>query len=116
MEQVLFSNNGGLGIILNSNESESDFFKTEEIKIVDETLIPNSFYNLFGFFIEPIRFCGIFNIKNHRFLIFHSGNEDDLFDSKKYYYCIGYLSPIKLFNQYAPFTARDFNWNGNEWK
>jgi hypothetical protein len=115
MEKVIYSNKGGLGIILNATENEADFIMPKTFSIVNETLNPNDNTTLFGLFTEPVRYCGVLKEKENC-MVFYLGRDGDLFTSKKYYSCFYHISPTRLANKYSEGTCRDLNWINGKWK
>lgn len=116
MKEVIYSKNGGMGIILDINENENDFIDKVEIKIVDTILVPGQLTDLFGMFKTPIRYVGLQKNVDTKNMVFHTGDSGDLFSQNKYYYCFIWLSKTRIFNCYKYGTARDFNWVKGKWK
>ena len=115
MEKVIFSNKNGLGLILTEIEIESNYFENETLKVVDEILIPENETTLKDFFTKKVTYKG--TLKNHKnCMVFYLGNESNLFDNLKYYSCVYWITENRIVNKYTFLSARDFNWNGKEWK
>jgi hypothetical protein len=115
MEKVIFSNKGGMGLILEGNEKESDYFLNKPILINGITTNPGEFTDLFGLFTEPLKYVGV--LKNDKnCMAFYLGEDGDLFETKKYYCCFFWINENRLANKYAENTVRDLNWIDNKWK
>ena len=115
MEKVIYSNKQGLGIILNSDELESDFFNANEFKVCNQNLIPGTYTDLFGMFYDKVRFVGSLK-DDSTVMCFHLGNDTNLFESKSYYSCFYYISEYRILNKYKEHTARDYNFINRKWK
>lgn len=116
MEEVIFNNKGGMGLILNGNHNIDDFVYKKPIKIIDTIIQPEQFTTLFGIFDSPVRYVGCQKDKESKIMVFHTGDDSSLFETSKYYYCFGWLNQFRIFNCYTYGTARDFNWDGKKWK
>lgn len=90
MEKVIYSKNGGLGIIMDDYENESDFIEKGWMPIVGTKINSGEKTKLFGFFDEPVLFVGTLK-DDARCMVFLLGNHSDLFDHKRYYAFIGSL-------------------------
>jgi hypothetical protein len=117
MKEVLFSSNGGLGIIL-QNENEADFIEPKEISLAGCRLIPDQLTDLNGMFLRPIRYAGV--QKNPKpegsvVMCFHTGDHRNLFGTESYYYCFYKISEDKIFTMYSPISGRDYNWINGQW-
>ena len=93
MEKVIYSNNGGLGLILENEEKESDFIENQSFVVNGEEIKPGYFYDLSGYFLQPMRFCGAL-VENNKWMVFHTcnvvGNNDRI--EKRIYYCVCVIS------------------------
>ena len=115
MKKVIFTDKNGLGLILKENEREKNYFENENLKVVNEILIPEKETTLKGFFYKNVIYKG--TLKNHKnCMVFYLGNEWNLFDNLKYYSCVYWITENRIVNKYSFRSARDFNWNGTEWK
>lgn len=115
MEKVIYSNKGGLGIILEDFDNQNDFIEPKAFKVNNDNLIPGMKTNLNGLFNEEVYFLGC--LKNEKnCMIFFLGEEENLFDKKRYYSCFYWISENKLANKYTENSARDFNWINGCWK
>ena len=115
MEKVIYSNNGGLGLILENDEKESDFIENQSFVVNGEEIKPGYFYDLSGYFLQPMRFCGSLNGENNC-MVFYTGESTDLFEKKRFYYCVYWISETRIANKYTWTSARDFNYKNGEWK
>lgn len=115
MEKVIYSERGGLGMIL-TNENEDFYIKKESLVLHGEDLIPGTFTDMDGYFLKPIRFCGLLKNENTKVLVFHTGDVDDLFFKTSYYYCVYWINENRIANTYSYGTVRDFHWKDNRWK
>lgn len=115
MEQVIYSDKGGLGMILNHDEKESDFIIDHPVMINGKELQPGSFTELFGMFLKPVRYVGLAKDELNK-MIFHLGNEEDLFNTQKYYSCFYRIAENRIANQYQHGSLRDFLFVKNRWK
>ena len=114
MEKVIYENGGGLGIIL-INEKEEDFITKKNVVLHQKLIEVNEMTTLDGRFTIPIRFAGFFkNDKN--LMCFHAGDDSDIFEERKYYYCYYRLDENRIANKYREGTARDFKWINGKWK
>ncbi|QNS40162.1 hypothetical protein H0S70_07045 [Chryseobacterium manosquense] len=115
MERVIYSKSGGCGLILDENEREEDFILPMGVQLHGNELNPGDYTTLDGMFSEKLRFVGIMTDSEHVEMVFHAGDDADLFESKKYYYIFYWLTENRIANSYAPRTVRDFFWVGH-WK
>lgn len=113
MEKVIFSNNGGMGIVLEPGERECDFFEFKKINLVGEVIKPGIWHDLFGKFNKPLRFVGAPAGSNNLFAL-HLGEHEGV----NYYSVWMYISPTRIGNKYREGSFRDFNWKQeqNKWK
>ena len=112
---LIYANNGGLGLILHGEELESDFIENQSFVVNGEEIKPGHFSDLFGFFTEPMRFCGALKDKP-KLMVFYSGDSTNLFEKKRFYYCVYWISETRIVNKYTWTSARDFNFKNGEWK
>lgn len=116
MEKVIYANKGGCGLILNDNECETDFIIPQSVKLHDVELKPGEFTTLDGQFSRPIRYAGILKDSEFTEMCFHTGNDENLFEMKKYYYIFYWIHENRIANCYSYGSARDFIWKNNQWK
>ena len=114
MEKVIYENGGGLGVIL-INEKEEDFILKKDISLHNEIIQANSFTDLDGRFIGKIRYAGVL-IEDESIMCFHAGDDEDIFEHRKYYYCYHRIDENTIANKYRESTARDFKWINGKWK
>lgn len=115
MQKIIYSNKGGLGIILQDSEQESDFFIKKDFLVNGETIRPEDFTTLSGIFSEPVRYVGkLKGTKNC--MVFYLGEEADLLQCNRYYSCFYRISETRIANKYTHDTVRDFNFVNNQWK
>jgi hypothetical protein len=115
IKEVIYANNCGLGIITNGIE-ESEFIDKIEVEILGQKLIPESMTNLNGYFFEDVKYCGLKKDSEHIKMIFYTGENSDLFDTKKYYYCLYLINNKRIANVYAHGSCRDFIFKNGKWK
>lgn len=117
MEKVIYNRGGGLGIILEAHEKESDFFGNDSFTILKTHLKKGDFTDLFGLFSEPVEYVGNL-IYDKKCMVFSLGSDSDLFDTLTYYSCFYWIAENRLANKYSERTVRDFNWNvqKGEWE
>jgi hypothetical protein len=115
MEKVIYSNKGGLGIILDIDDKESDYFDDSSFMINGEIIIPECETTLFGMFDKPARFVGALR-DDPKCMIFHLGDNTDLFDTYKYYSCFYWIAENRICNKYTELSARDFLFVNGKWK
>ena len=115
MQKVIYSKKAGLGVILEHEEREEDFFIPKNFVINGNLLKTNEFTTLDGLFIENVRYVGVLK-SNQNCMCFCLGSASDLFQSNVYYSCFFYISENRLVNKYSPDTARDFRYKNGEWK
>ncbi len=118
MEKVIYSCNGGLGVILH-NENEADFINHESIFVGDRLFLPGDMTDFMGMFIKPIRYAGLLiesESESRKIMCFHTGDDSDLFGKKSYYYCFYKISDSRIFNKYTENSGRDYNWINGQWK
>ena len=117
MEKVIYLNNGGLGIILDSNENEIDFIdNTKSFIINGKTLMPNDNTTLFGMYDAEAKYVGTLKNDNNNCMVFCLGSNDDLFGSKIYYSCFYWINDNRIANKYKEGTVRDFIFVNGVWK
>ena len=115
MVKCIYSNNGGLGLILDSQESILTYTHHEEYKIGDQILQPEDVTDLFGLFSEPVLFIGaLCNTKNA--MVFYLGSDENLFETKRYYSVFFWISPTRVCNKYTLNSVRDFHLQGGKFK
>lgn len=115
MQKVIYSKKGGLGVVLEHEEREHDFFIPKNFVINGNLLETNDFTTLDGLFNENVRYVGVLK-SNRNCMCFCLGSASDLFQSNVYYSCFFYISENRLVNKYTPDTARDFRFKNGEWK
>lgn len=115
MEKVIF-NRIGLGLKMDAFENESDYIENQNVIINGVELIPGMEHDLFDFFTEPVRYCGLLKGENSKMMVFYLGNETSLFGSTRYYSCLAWISPTRILNKYREGSARDFNFINGAWK
>jgi hypothetical protein len=49
-------------------------------------------------------------------MVFHLGDNADLFDTKKYYSCFYWIAENRICNKYKELSARDFLYVNGKWK
>ncbi|WP_392436456.1 hypothetical protein ACF3N7_05340 [Cruoricaptor ignavus] len=115
MEQTIYAKGGGRGMVLENAEKEKDFILPKSIELHGNILKPGDYTNVDGYFIRPIRYCGI--VKNSEFteMVFHAGDDGDLFGLRKFYYILYWITPERIANVFKEGTARDFHWKGDHW-
>jgi hypothetical protein len=121
MEKAIYSNNGGLGIILDSEENEIDFFAATTLQVGTETLKPQDLTTLFGLFSEPVRYAGTLKNESENLTVmcFYLGDSDgNLFEQpKKYYSCFYWVSENRIANKYSTGNnCRDFHFKNGQFK
>jgi hypothetical protein len=117
MEKIIYSENGGLGIILDSNENENDFIDTTKSFIINnQTMMPNDNTTLFGMYDAPAIYVGALKEGNNNCMVFCLGSNDDLFESKTYYSCFYWINERRIANKYKEGTVRDFIFVNGVWK
>ena len=115
IEEVIYSNNGGLGII-NNGADESEFIDKIEVNILGNNLSPETMTNLNGYFFEDVKYCGLKKNTTHKIMVFYTGANADLFDTKKYYYCVYLIKNKRIANVYSYGSCRDFIYKNGAWK
>jgi hypothetical protein len=117
MQKVIYANQGGLGIILDQNESEADVFKQEPIEVGTSVLSTGTMTTLYGFFKSEVRYVGTYHWEGcNRLMVFCAGSEKDLFDTQTYYYLLAYISPTMIANKYSDNSARGYQLKNGQWK
>lgn len=115
MEKVIYSNQGGLGIILNDHKDESVYFEAKEYIVNGEVLTPGTMTTLSGLYSEPLQYMGTLK-DDTKCMVFKLGDESNLFDTKIYYSCIYWITELRVANKYKEGTARDFIFKNGKWK
>lgn len=115
MEKVIYSNKGGLGLILDSEETEEKYIKPKAFLINGQELKPNDMTDLFGLFDKPVRYAGALKGEGNC-MCFELGSDGNLFGSKTYYSCFYWLQEDRLLNKYTPNSARDYRYVNGKWK
>jgi hypothetical protein len=114
LEKVIWSNSGGAGFII-YNEVEEKYILKGSVELHGLKLTTGDLTDLDGLFTKPIRFAGLLK-DEHTVMCFHTGDEEDLFELRQYYYCFWWISPTRIFNKYSHNAGRDFNWVKGDWK
>jgi hypothetical protein len=112
MEKVIYSNKGGLGIILNDGENEYDFILEKSFTINGSLLNPGDNTELGGMFDKPVKYVGALNEGNHNCMVFYLGLDKNY----HYYSCFYWITENRIANKYKENTARDFNWVNGKYK
>ena len=107
MEEVIYSNNMGEGLILNIGEPL--FVKKESVGVAGEILQPETLTTLQGYFKTPLKFCGTLYENK---LLFFIGQQDN----KLYYQIIHLIAENRLFSMFSHIAGRDFNFIKGRWK
>lgn len=115
MEKVIYSNKGGLGIILDDDDKEEDFFMSKDFIINDTTLSPGDMTTLFGMFVSEVRYCGALK-DDPSIMVFHLGTQETLFSKQSYYSCFYFIHNHMIVNKYAEGTARNYLYINGAWK
>lgn len=115
MQKVIYSNQGGLGVILTAGEQESDLFKDKTFVVNGLAIRPGDTTDLFGLFNKPVRYVGVLR-DDETCMVFHLGMESDIFGEIAYYNCFYWIAESRLATKYAEHTVRDFKWIGGSWK
>lgn len=115
MQKVIYSNKGGLGIILDPNEKEESFFGSKQFIINGTTLQQTDTTNLFGLFDRPVRYAGNL-LDDEKCMVFYLGHTPELFGFRRYYSCFYWITEKRLVNKYTPYSARDFLFVNGKWK
>lgn len=108
MQRLIYSKSGGMGILLEPNEKEEDFFENKSFEIAGQTISPGSMTDLCSLFSEPIRFVGALK-EDLSVMVFHLGSDTDLFGEVNYYSCFIWLTPLRVCNRYSEGTVRDYH-------
>lgn len=117
MKKVSYSNEGGLGLILNANDNERDFIKSKDFIINGKEIKSETMTDLFGLFAEPVRFAGVLNNDENCMCFMLGKGEEDLFDIPTYYSCFYWISENRLLaNKYREGTVRVYKWINGAWK
>lgn len=119
METVIFAHNMGLGLILNKDEEEHDFIDPQPILLAGEVLEPEVYTTINNMYDQPMLYMGLLKSeleKGKKIMVFYLGEKDDMFEPQKLYMLWYYLSDTRIVNKYAENSARDYNWNGTQWK
>lgn len=115
MEKVIYNNSQGLGLVLNGHDNDKDIFEKKSVLLHGSILNTNDFTTLDGLFSEPLKFAGF--LKNDKnVMCFYIGNDENLFENIKYYYCFYYINEFRIANKYKEGSVRDYNWINNKWK
>lgn len=115
MEKVIYSRGGGLGIILDSQESEKDFFMEKSFVINGQTIHPGDFTDLFGLYSAPARYVGVFK-EDKICMAFCLGSSSNLFETKTFYSCFYWLAEDRVANTYSEGAWWDYRWISGRWK
>lgn len=115
METVIYSNQGGCGLILEGDEKESDFINPASVMLHGQELNPDDLTDLDGMFTKPIRYAGILKDSEFTVMCFHTGDDENLFEFKKYYYTFYWIEENRIANCYSFGSVRDFFWRQNHW-
>lgn len=113
MRKVIYSNNYGVGVILDAGEQEADFMLPKAMMIVDEVMMPGDMTMLGGLFNKPVRYAGVLK-DDERCMCFYMGPSDD--GKVTYYSCFFWITELRLANKYSERTCRDFHWKGGRFK
>lgn len=66
---------------------------------------------------EDAKICvALYGKGNAVSMVFYSGEDADLFNKKRFYYCVYWISETRIANKYTWTSARDFNFKNGEWK
>ncbi len=115
MEKVIYSRGGGLGIILDSQENEKDFFVEKSFVINGQTIQPGDFTDLFGLYSAPARYVGVLK-EDEICMAFCLGSSSNLFETQTFYSCFYWLAEDRVANKYSEGSCRDYRWIGGRWK
>ena len=114
-QEVIYNLNGGIGIITVGLDEE-EFIDKTVITVGGQILQPNQLTTLNGYFNEPIRYCGLQKEQENKIMVFHSGENADLFETKNFYYCVYWINEDRIGNVYALGSLRDFHFKNGQWK
>jgi hypothetical protein len=114
-QEVVYKSGGGIGIITEGLD-EDGFIEKISIFVGGQLLEPNQMTTLNGYFTSPIRYCGLQKEKNHKIMVFHTGDSSDLFGNKSFYYCVHWINEDRIGNIYALGSFRDFHFKNGQWK
>lgn len=116
IEKVIFSCNGGLGIITDSTIDKSSFIHRQNVILHGYALTPGDRTTLDGLFNDDVVYEGLLLNDEHHVMIFHLGNDSNIFESKEYYSCFYWINENRIANKYKEGTVRDFIWKNDNWK
>lgn len=116
MEKVIFSGNGGSGIIMTQHDKESDYISKSPITVNGVQLNPDDMTTCFGLFGKKVRYAGLLIEDDKECMCFHLGEHADLFETKSYYNCFWKISEDRLCTCYSYGSARDLLYVKGKWK
>ncbi len=115
MQKVIFNRKQGLGVILEDNDQEENYFEGNTFRVNDEIIQPGNETTLNGYFCEPLRYCG--SLKNEKnLMVFYLGNDPDTTKNCRYYSCIYWINEMRIANKFTFTSARDYNIINGKWK
>lgn len=115
--KTVFSHNQGSGYIHTDRAEIEKYVNPVPVLVVDETIQPNTETTLVGFFSRPLLYLGLAGDNEMIFYLGDSGDPEDLFAEKKYYYGSTHLiHRHRLFEMYTYISGRDYNWIDGRWK
>lgn len=111
--EVIYNHQVGMGYILPPTVDILEHLQAVPVTVGSETIEPNTFTTLSGYFnILPALYVGM----RENEMIFYLGNQEDLFEHKKYYLALVKLTENRIFSMFAKGSGRDFNFVNNKWK
>lgn len=117
MEKVIYSKNGGLGIMMSSDENKLDFIEEKSTKILGSVIVPGTKTTLSNYFLNPVEFVGFVRGEKDCMCFYLGENQPDLFGTSiKYFKCIYRISQSRIVDKFKEGTARDFQWINGKWK
>lgn len=117
MEEVIFGNSQGEGLILEHGKTLADFFEIDksDIALGDTVLKFDEETTLSGWFDSPVKYCG--KVKENTLIFLLGSAGGDLFEeAKTYYETMLWVSPTRFFRMYYRNAGRDFNFVKGRWK
>lgn len=114
-KKTIFSNGGGLGIISDKGPTHPKIKPIPSV-LHGNILQPGIATTLDGFFTGYVLYVGVLEEQKKEVLCFYAGKTTDLFQETHYYYCLVRVAENRLVNKYTYSSAREFVWNGRQWK
>lgn len=113
MEKVIYSGQGGIGLILDETEHLDDYIIKVPVVLHGITMHPDTYTDLDGLFPQNVIYKGMLkDSSDHKVMVFFIGVDG----GSRYYQCFYWITETRIANKYKEGTVRDFIWKNNKWK